>query len=148
MPAFTLPAELCQPARPVRPYDTFRAWFGAPPEGVDTDFRNPDNASVPICDASHSVVQNCRAIVALHPDEATDAIVDVAVERRIPFVIVPCCVFCRLFPHRKMPGDNPEATVSTYKDLLVYLQAKHPSIQRATMPFIGANIALYSTFDQ
>ena len=135
---------MCQPVTPqVRPFQTMRAWFGAPPVGVDTAFRNPDNATVPVCDARHALLQDCRAIVALHPDEATDAIVDTAVQCQIPFVIVPCCVFCRLFPHRRMPSGE---MVSTYPQLLDYLQAKHPSIQRTTLPFVGANTVLYSTF--
>ena len=148
-----------------RPFRAVRAWFGIPPPGVDTDFRLPDNATVPIIDnPNHDLIQNCRAIVALHPDEATDAIVDMAVQERIPFCIVPCCVFCRLFPHRRMPsnkndiegndnnGNNKDAAadgamVSTYRDLLDYLQAKDPSIQRTTLPFVGANTVLFSAFD-
>jgi hypothetical protein len=147
--------QYCQPA--VRQYQTFRAWFGLPPDGVDHTFRNPDDAVVPVLgDAQHPLLKDCRTIVALHPDEATDAIVDMAVQLRIPFVVVPCCVFCRLFPHRRMPttttttadnGDGATATiVSTYQDLLDYLQAKDPSIQRATLPFVGANTVLWSTF--
>jgi hypothetical protein len=186
---------MCQPVT-IRPYQTFRAWFGVPPQGVDTSFRTPDqdplatttnnnNALAPtdaqdkekqdvevIRDSQHPLLQQCRAIVALHPDEATDAIVDMAVKLRVPFVIVPCCVFCRLFPHRRFQRQrrNSNATtnqlkaegeeqgsdmsdsagktmVSTYQDLLDYLQAKDPAIQRATMPFVGANTVLWSTFE-
>eukprot|EP00958_Prasinococcus_capsulatus_P019446 scaffold2404_cov398-Prasinococcus_capsulatus_cf.AAC.12 len=35
-------------------------------------------------------------IVGLHPDQATDAIVDFALEKRIPFAVVPCCTYHRL----------------------------------------------------
>ena len=143
-------STICQPIMTtitpqvqVRPFQTMRAWFGTPPDGVDAAFRNPDNATVPLCDAQHDLLRDCRAIVALHPDEATDAIVDMAVHCRIPFVIVPCCVFCRLFPNRRMPSGE---MVSSYVQLLDYLQAKHPSIQRTTLPFVGANTVLYSTF--
>jgi hypothetical protein len=153
----------CKPVD-VRPFQAFRAWFGMPPQGVDHTFRNPDDAQVPVCDSQHPLLQDCRAIVALHPDEASDAIVDTAVQLRIPFVIVPCCVFCRLFPHRRIKTDayagaSKEGTaqntdnadsatkmVSTYAELLDYLQAKDPSIQRATLPFAGANTVLWSTF--
>ena len=141
---------LCQPVMTtttplvqVRPFQTMRAWFGTPPDGIDSAFRNPDNAAVPVCDAQHALLRDCRVIVGLHTDEATDAIVDTAVHCRKPFVIVPCCVFCRLFPNRRMPSGE---MVSSYQQLLDYLQAKHPSIQRTTLPFVGANTVLYSTF--
>ena len=132
----------CQPVQ----YNVYRAWFGSPPE-----VRYEDQTDLPVCggkdesDANNNLLTNCRAIAALHPDEATDAIVDTAVRRRIPFVIVPCCVFYRLFPNRKMPSD-PSQPVSTYEDLLDYLQAKDPSIQRTLLPFEGANTLLWSIF--
>jgi hypothetical protein len=31
------------------------------------------------------------ALVALHPDEATEAVVDAALALRKPFLVVPCC---------------------------------------------------------
>lgn len=130
----------CQPVQ----YKVYRAWFGRPPE-----VRHEDQTHLPVCgdgdDRGREILSDCRAIAALHPDEATDAIVDTAVERRIPFVIVPCCVFYRLFPHRRMPG-NPDRPVSTYEDLLDYLQAKDESIQRTLLPFEGANTLLWSIF--
>lgn len=36
----------------------------------------------------------------MHPDEATEPIVDVATKLNKPFAIVPCCVFPTLFPDR------------------------------------------------
>lgn len=132
----------CQPVQ----YNVYRAWFGTPPE-----VRYDDQVHLPVCGAenndndSNQLLTNCRAIAALHPDEATDAIVDTAVQKRIPFVIVPCCVFYRLFPNRRMP-NNVDMPVSTYEDLLDYLQAKDESIQRTLLPFEGANTLLWSIF--
>ena len=127
------------------PYDSVRAWFArTPPQDVDTSFRHGDVESIPVCGEEHDLLANCCAIVALHPDEATDAIVDMAVKRRLPFVVVPCCVFSRLFSNRRQPGSN--LPVSTYDDLLNYLASKHQSIQRTTLPFEGANVALWSVF--
>ena len=37
-------------------------------------------------------------LVGLHPDEATEAIVDCALANRKPFAVVPCCVFPRCPP--------------------------------------------------
>lgn len=174
----------CQPTVPeVRPYETLRAWFGVPPDGIDSSFRNPDRRQdeIPIVGVSLDTnddlrssstttivsLRNVTAIVALHPDEATDAVVDYAVREKIPFCIVPCCVFYRLFPYRKMikhsdnnvTADNNDADnanndtnnakydiVSTHADLLDYLQSKHPSIQRTKLPFPGSNTILWSYF--
>lgn len=132
---------ICEPVQ----YDTMRAWFGSRPDGVDETFRQPDYEGVlPEIDQRHEAVRSCSAIVALHPDEATDAVVDTAVHSQVPFIVVPCCVFCRLFPNRRKTSTHDP--VSTRPELLDYLASKHPSIRRATLPFVGANIALWSTF--
>ena len=96
-------------------------------------------------DSSESLVLKRRvsALVALHPDEATGEIVEQAVKHRIPFVVVPCCVFARLFPHRTTKDGRP---VSSYEDLLDFLQEQDPSIQRTQLSFGGKNIALWSVF--
>lgn len=132
--------------QPVIEYEAYRAWFGQKPKGVEEEFRNPDEAeNVPVCDADDARLRECSAIVALHPDEATDAVVNAAVQLRKPFVIIPCCVFCRLFPHRRMPGSD--RVVSTYDELITFLMSKDHSIQKATLPFVGANTVLWSNFE-
>jgi hypothetical protein len=129
---------------PVVPFQSHRAWFGFLPTGVDKSFRHPDKEELPMCDETSDLIINASAIVALHPDEATGDIVSVAVSRRIPFVIVPCCVFCRLFPDRRKPSNNE--VVSTYQDMLEYLLEQDRSIQKAQLPFGGKNTVLWSTF--
>ena len=49
-----------------------------------------------------SPLHECRCIVGLHPDEATETIVDVALQHNLPFAVVPCCVFPSLFPTRQV----------------------------------------------
>ena len=132
---------LCQP---IVPYGTLRAWFAAKPVGVDTSFRHPDEEEIQVCGENHDLLTNCSAIVALHPDEATGSIVDMAVRKRVPFVVMPCCVFSRLFPDRRIPGSGDPVT--TYDDLIQYLMAKDAAIKKTVLPFDGANIALWSTF--
>jgi len=128
----------------VVPYSTLRAWFGECPDGANSSHRHPDKEQIEVCSAEHDLVSRCSAIVALHPDEATDSIINVAVQRRIPFVIVPCCVFARLFPNRRLLGSN--MPVSTYVDLIQYIKSKDVSIEESLLSFDGANIALWSTF--
>lgn len=128
----------------VAPYQSLRAWFASKPDGVDTSFRCPDEESVEVCFENHALLQDCSAIIALHPDEATDSIVDMAVKKRVPFAIMPCCVFSRLFPDRRVP-DSAQP-VRTYDELIEYLVAKDVAIQKTVLPFEGANIALWATF--
>lgn len=112
-------------------FATLRAWFSNKPKGVDVQFREGQNlasenvknipsmsevddratdynSSVPICSmcSPDRLLPNCSAIIALHPDEATGSIVEFAVKHRIPFVVIPCCVFSRLFPMRFKPLPN------------------------------------------
>ena len=144
-------------------FSAYRAWFGSRPKGVDSFYRegSSDNSnetsstledplSLPICSmcSDDSLLPNCNAIVALHPDEATGVIVETAVENEIPFVVVPCCVFSRLFPERIKPGKEGEnKIVSTYFELIDWLVDKHPAINVTRLPFDGANLALWATFD-
>ena len=71
--------------------------------------------------------------------QATEPIVDAALRLGRPFAIVPCCVFAREFP-RELPSGRP---VTTYEQLLEYLQAKAPGIRRTHLPFVGRNVVLF-----
>lgn len=132
--------KYCQPVN----FNVWRGWFGPPLDGVDKNFRHPDEEELQSCDIDNELFTGCSALVALHPDEATEAIVSMAVKARKPFVAVPCCVFFRLFPNRRKPGTT--ALVSTHLDLLDYLAAKDENIKRTSLPFQGANTILWSTF--
>lgn len=142
-------------------FDALRAWFAKRPDGIDTEFREGSSnsepldsvkAPIPVCTlcSPDNLLSSCSAIVALHPDEATGDIVDFAVKHRLPFLVVPCCVFSRLFSFRFIPKDvnnpNDKKLVSTYDDLIEYLVAKHDSIRVSKLDFEGANIAIWSTF--
>ena len=118
--------------------------------------------------------ENCSCVVGLHPDQATEAIVDFAVSRRKPFAVVPCCVFASASAsasaaasasasasavHGKGEGKSAAtsdivrqvargeaAAVSmSFDEWLRYLQAKHPAIRSAFLNFNGKNCVLYCT---
>ena len=144
-------------------FSSLRAWFAKRPEGIDVEFREglsqADEGTavepIPICSmcSKDNLLPQCSTIVALHPDEATGDIVDFAVTHRIPFVIVPCCVFSRLFPMRFKPlkeGNDviKRQLVSTYDDLIEFLASKDDSIQISKLDFDGANTVLWSTFSK
>ena len=91
----------------------------------------------------------CSVVLGMHPDQATDAIVDFALERGKPFAVVPCCVYSREFPSRRRPAspENPRGggAVTTHAHLVQYLLAKAPGACRtATLPFGGMNTVVYS----
>ncbi|KAF1329131.1 hypothetical protein FI667_g6262, partial [Globisporangium splendens] len=83
---------------------------------------------------------NCSMLLGMHPDEATEVIVDTALARRKPFAIVPCCVMSRQFPDRKCADGTP---VATYEAFVTYLKEKDSRIQTAFLPFSGRNQVLY-----
>ena len=84
------------------------------------------------------------ALVGMHPDQATEPIVDQALARGKPFAVVPCCVFAREAAAAGLERRTPEGKeVSTYEELLEYLAAKDPGIQRAYLGFRGRNCVLY-----
>lgn len=94
-----------------------------------------------ISSGQFSIVAGASMLVGMHPDIVTEKIVDCALQRGLPFAVVPCCVFPKEFPHRITSEGN---TVTTYEEFVTYLQSKHPSIQQGYLPFLGRNIVLYT----
>ena len=78
--------------------------------------------------------------VGMHPDQATDAIVDEALAQRAPFALCPCCVFPQVFVDRRQSdGKN----VSSYGGLLRYLRQKDPRIRVAELGFVGRDTCVF-----
>ena len=100
-------------------------------------------------DASFAAtLRNCSAIVGMHPDQATGAVVDAALALRKPFAVVPCCVFPESHPERvsRVTGER----VRTTAELVDHLRARAGSnpdgsdIARvAVLPCDGANVAVF-----
>lgn len=92
-----------------------------------------------------AIILNARLIVGFHPDQATDACIDLALLLNIPYCVVPCCVFPSEFPHRKDPCGN---RVRAYQELIEYLKLKDPRVRMCMLPFHASttarNIALYT----
>eukprot|EP00927_Polykrikos_kofoidii_P079053 TRINITY_DN75845_c0_g1_i1.p1 TRINITY_DN75845_c0_g1~~TRINITY_DN75845_c0_g1_i1.p1 ORF type:complete len:482 (-),score=69.06 TRINITY_DN75845_c0_g1_i1:12-1412(-) len=82
------------------------------------------------------------AWLAMHPDAATDAMVDAALAARRPWACVPCCVFKRRFPFRRTRAG---LGVGTYSSLVRYLREKDPRIRVAHLGFQGRNTVLFMT---
>ena len=70
-------------------------------------------------------------------------IIFIVITHEFTSVVLPCCVFSRLFPDRKRRQGG---LVSTYYELIDWLVDLHPAIRVTTLPFEGANIAVWATF--
>ena len=73
------------------------------------------------------------------PDEATEAIVDFAIQHNKPFALLPCCVFHRRFNHRRLEGEE----VTQRHQLVEYLRLKAPGAEVVHLPFEGANQCVF-----
>ena len=93
--------------------------------------------------ALRRAVQESSLLIGMHADSATETIVDVALAHRKPFVVVPCCVFPRLFPQRTLLVHDTPVPVRTHEQFCQYLANKHPNFQTETLPFEGRNVAIW-----
>jgi hypothetical protein len=91
-------------------------------------------------EGTEALLASASLVVAMHPDEATEAVVTEAVKHGVPFAVVPCCVFARLFSHRTL-GEG--SRVSTHGQLCTWLAERHPKAQMASLDFKGKNTVVY-----
>ena len=80
-----------------------------------------------------NLVEAASLIVGMHPDEATEEIVDVALHHGKPFAIVPCCVF---------PKNSSQKNLS-FEAWCDYLLKKAPGIECEFLNFQGRNKVIY-----
>jgi len=120
------------------PHSTAHAFFGPHlgPQGSQ-EFGNTKDEDRSTLSQLQSIVAEAVTIVSMHPDEVTEAVIDFALAQQVPFAVLPCCVFHRLFPERK--NRDTGESVREYYQLLDYLQQKDPRIQREVLPFSGSH---------
>jgi hypothetical protein len=102
-------------------------------------------------------VTSATLLIGMHSDGATEAIVDVAMRYRKPFMVVPCCVFPNFFKHRLIPRDIPQSKegvdtcekvenelipVRSHEQFCRYLLLKDSHFIMETLPFEGRNVAI------
>jgi hypothetical protein len=81
---------------------------------------------------------SCDLILGLHPDQATEAIVDFALKHKKFFAVIPCCVFSCDFPDRK---DSDGNLIVSYGEFIEHLKKKDSRIQEAKLEFEGKTCA-------
>ncbi|KAL7538634.1 hypothetical protein ACHAXR_008706 [Thalassiosira sp. AJA248-18] len=90
------------------------------------------------------IFRSLDLIVGFHPDQATEASIDLALLLGIPFAVVPCCVFPGEFPDRVLKNGK---RVRTHSEFVDYLCMKHQKIRKETLPFVetdtAKNVVLY-----
>ena len=95
---------------------------------------------------------DCSVVLGMHPDEATESIVDFAKKFGKPFAVVPCCVFPALFPDRHVTrihdvdtctNDDTRVPVTERRQLVRWLANKTKG-DVAHLGFEGANAVVYS----
>ena len=91
--------------------------------------------------AKHNLVaSDIKLVVGLHPDEATEPLVDYSLQFSIDFAVIPCCVFSHDFPDRRLSsGEEP----TSYEQFCDYLIEKCDGVRSQLLPFIGKNKVLY-----
>lgn len=96
----------------------------------------------PFLEAHRPLVRQMGLVVGMHPDEATEPLVDHALAAGKPFAVVPCCVFAAQNPQRRLQDGS---AVHSYEQFVAYLQEKAPGrILSSTLPFSGRNLVLYT----
>jgi len=123
-------------------FETERCYFGRGAEGGGAveAMTTVDEISA---EMTTKLLADAGMVVGLHPDEATEAIMCLAIKNRLPFAIAPCCVFSRIFGARRHRGR----AVRTHAQLCDYLQAQAVGTRRVTLPFDGQNTIIYHLGD-
>ena len=94
-------------------------------------------------DEALAAIVDCSVVVGMHPDQAVGPLLAFAIAARKPFACVPCCVYSKHFPRRRIPGAAPGAQVRSHKQLVEHLQSLHPDIRVHELDFEGKNKLLY-----
>ena len=81
-------------------------------------------------------ILEAKLVVGFHPDQATDHAIELARALRVPYAVVPCCVFPSEFPDRRLADGSK---VKYYTELIQYLQEQYPEskIERLNFHFSG-----------
>lgn len=81
-------------------------------------------------------------LVAMHPDEATDVVMAAAIERRLPYAVVPCCARPQAWPFDE--GLDPDIRQRLWFVHLIHrAKDKGSAVEMRALPMSGANVVLF-----
>lgn len=100
-------------------------------------------------DAIGETIRNCSFLCGLHPDQATEPIISLALRLQRPFAVVPCCVMPSLFPNRvqKRYNRDPVRSYSAFCQYLLDMGGEEgggKEFEVGLLPFVGRNKVIYS----
>ena len=125
------------------PADYAAAWsaYGLPPESLPRQVCGRFDAG--FAEGRHADLWRASSmVVGMHPDEATEPIVRLALAHGKPFAVVPCCVFPNSNPHRKLADGTP---VRTHAQFCQYLTDIDPArVSSSHLLFAGPNVVVHS----
>ena len=91
-----------------------------------------------------NLIRNCSFICGLHPDQATEPIVSLALRLDVPFAILPCCVMPSLFPHRVQKKHcDPVRSYSAFCQYLLDMAPDGEVFLVDHLPFVGRNKVIF-----
>mmetsp|Transcript_18367 Transcript_18367/g.33659 ORF Transcript_18367/g.33659 Transcript_18367/m.33659 type:complete len:358 (+) Transcript_18367:58-1131(+) len=118
-----------------------------PPFGVIPHPLNGDGTDLTSRDDDiGTIINNCSFLCGLHPDQATEPIVTLALRLNVPFAIVPCCVMPSLFPNRlqRRYNNDPVRSYSAFCQYLLDMASDEEEFEVGYLPFVGRNKVIYS----
>ena len=83
-------------------------------------------------------------VIGLHPDQATEPLVDCSLKLQIPFAVIPCCVFSHENPHRLLKNGLVPNTYETFCEFLLQ-KANANVLLTEHLAFQGRNKVIYKT---
>jgi hypothetical protein len=101
----------------------FVASIDNPSNDVETEKQIP-----PCLKEMDFVLLNASCLIGMHPDYPAGNIVLLALALNKLFAVVPCCIFFKTFPHRRLPCGTE---VPTSEQFLDWIWAKDPLLQTA-----------------
>lgn len=110
-------------------------------DAPDTDSWLCEQIKTEFSSENWHLFKDCSVIVGMHPDQATEPIIDFAIEFKKPFAVVPCCVFPDLFKHRR---DRQGKLVTQRASLVEYIADKTGG-EVEYLDIEGANQVVFGT---
>ena len=88
------------------------------------------------------LLRSCVLVLGMHPDQGAGEAAEFAIARQLPWAVIPCCVYAREFPRRRLKDGS---RVTKYEHLLQWLRELHPGTREVQLGFEGRNVCVYMT---
>ena len=87
-------------------------------------------------DICEELIKGCSLINGIHPGEATIDTVDAVLNKKINFIVVPCCIFHNKFKERKSKNRK---NVVEYPELIQFILKKDDKLKTDFLNIKGRN---------